>query len=260
MEELKLSSETATVADVKAVGSVVHILLYDSDPELVSVEYSGGSYQLWSSRPTPSAIPLPGSEIATIDVDSTERMWLSTESGTDVVIYYSDSPYSLWNGPITIATGISSDDISVVTALPDNSIGVLWSNQVTQRFGFRVHADGNDPNVWSTDEVPASQSALSVGLGMADDHLNVAVASDGTLYAAVKTSYDTAGYPKIALLVRRPAGIWDDLYEVDTSGTRGIVLLNEAESVVTVVYTASEGNNDIVYKPVSYTHLTLPTN
>ena len=38
---------------------------------------------------------------------------------------------------------------------------------------------------------------------MADDHLNVAVASDGTLYAAVKTSYDTAGYPKIAMLVRR---------------------------------------------------------
>ena len=36
------------------------------------------------------------------------------------------------------------------------------------------------------------------GAGMADDHMNVAVASDGTLYAAVKTSYDTAGYPKMA--------------------------------------------------------------
>ena len=36
-----------------------------------------------------------------------------------------------------------------------------------------------------------------------------AVAADGTLYAAVKTSYDSSGYPKIALLVRRPNGVWD---------------------------------------------------
>ena len=86
---------------------------------------------------------------------------------------------------------------------------------------------------------------------MADDHLNVAVASNGTLYAAVKTSYDTAGYPKIALLIRRPNGTWDPLYEVDQSGTRGIVLLNEQDHTVRVVYTSSEGFNDIVTKKSS---------
>ena len=41
---------------------------------------------------------------------------------------------------------------------------------------------------------------------MADDHIHLAVASNGTLYAAVKTSYDSSGYPKIALLVRRRVG------------------------------------------------------
>ena len=45
-EVLKLSDETDTVADVKHVGSVVHILLYDSDPELVSIEYIGWTYQV----------------------------------------------------------------------------------------------------------------------------------------------------------------------------------------------------------------------
>jgi len=45
-EVLKLSDETDTAADVKHVGSGVHILLYDSDPELVSVEYVGGTYQV----------------------------------------------------------------------------------------------------------------------------------------------------------------------------------------------------------------------
>jgi len=247
-EVLRLSTETGTRADVKAFGNVSHILLYDSDPELVSVEYVGGTYQLWSTRPTPSPVSLPDSETATIDIDSAGRMWVASESGTDIVVYYSDSPYSTWNGPVTLASGVNSDDISVVTALPNNTIGVLWSDQVTQRFGFRTHTDGADPTTWSADEVPASQSALSVGGGMADDHLNVAVGSDGTLYAAVKTSYDTTGYPKIALLVRRPAGTWDDLYGVDESGTRGIALLNETEGSVTVVYTSSEGNSDIVCK------------
>jgi large repetitive protein len=248
VEVLKLSSETGTRADVKSIGNLAHILLYDASPSLVSVEYSGGTYQPWSSRPSASAISLPSSETATIDVDSTGRMWLSGRSGTNIVALYSDSPYSAWTGPVTIATGVNADDISVVTALPNNTIGILWSNQQTQRFGFKVHADGADPAVWSADEVPASQSALNVGAGMADDHLHVAVASDGTLYAAVKTSYDTGGYPKIALLVRRSAGTWDDLYAVDNAGTRAIVLLNEQDGVLTLVYTSSEGNNDIVYK------------
>ena len=246
--QLKLSDETGTQADVKSTGNVAHILLYDSDPTLVSVEYSGVTYIPWTTRPVSSSIALPDSEIATIDIDSNGRMWLATESGTNVVVHYSDSPYSTWYGPVTLATGIGPDDIAVVTALPNDTIGVLWSNQMTDRFGFRVHTDGADPTTWSTDEVPASSSALGIGFGMADDHLNVAVASDGTLYAAVKTSYDTSGYTKIALLVRRPAGTWDALYDVDESGTRGILVLNELSQVANVVYTSSEGNNNIVFK------------
>ena len=217
---LHLSNSTSARADTKAVGNVTHILLHGSSPELVSVEHvpAGNTYQLWPARVTSTPISLPDSETATIDIDSTGRMWLATESGSNVNVYYSDSPYSSFTGPITLANNINADDISVVTALPNDTVGVLWSNQTTQRFGFRAHVDGTDPNTWLADEVPASQSALNVGLGMADDHLNVAVAADATLYAAVKTSYDTAGFPRIALLIRRPTGggpggTWDDLYE-----------------------------------------------
>ena len=50
--------------------NVAHILLYaGTNTELVSVEYSGGTYQLWTSRPAASPISLSGSEIATIDID-----------------------------------------------------------------------------------------------------------------------------------------------------------------------------------------------
>ena len=248
---LRLSPATDTQADAKAVGDVTHILLYGASPVLASIEYVGGAYQPWSQRLTNTAISLPNSETATIDVDSTGRMWLATENGTNINVHHSDAPYDSFSAPVTLASGVTADDIGVVTALPSGKVGVLWSNQNTRLFGFRTHSDGADASAWSVDEQPASQSARNVGFGMADDHLNVAVASDGTLYAAVKTSYDTAGEARIALLVRRSNGTWDDLHEVDQAGTRPIVLLNEQEGSVRVVYTSSEGFNDIVMKTSS---------
>ncbi|MCK5207106.1 MAG: T9SS C-terminal target domain-containing protein, partial [Cyclobacteriaceae bacterium] len=137
-----------------------------------------------------------------------------------------------------LVTGISADDICAITAFPDGNIGVLWSNQHTKRFGFKVHKSGTSPGNWSEDEIPASGSAIPLKGGMADDHLNIAVATNGTLYAAVKTSYDSVGYPLIAILVRQPSGKWDKLYNVDDEGSRGIVLLNEMEDKVMIFYTS----------------------
>jgi hypothetical protein len=91
---------------------------------------------------------------------------------------------------------------------------------------------------------------------MADDHLHVATASDGTLYAAVKTSYNDgeSGNPQIGLLRRRPGGTWDGLYTVDTEGTRGIVLLNEPANLVRVIY-RDDGPDDIVYRDSPTTNI-----
>ncbi len=227
--------------------------------ELVSVEYNSGTglYEPWTARPAPSPVTLDsGVDTATIDLDSQGRMWLASDGNNTINVRYSDLPYNTWSGPIELESGVSTDDISVVTALPNGSIAVLWSNQMTKRFGFRTHADGADPNTWSGDEVPASQSASNAGCGMADDHLNVAVASDGTLYGAVKTGFadviaacgvpPNPELPTIALLVRRPDGTWDDLYLVTHNGTRGIVLLNEAAGIVSVIYTRDSGAPDIL--------------
>ena len=52
-------------------------------------------------------------------------------------------------------------------------------------------------------------------------------------------------------LIRRPAGTWDNLYEVSQSGTRGIVVLNEAAGKVKVIYTASESGGNILYRESS---------
>lgn len=252
---LRLATSTSVKADVKVLGNLAHVLLFQgANSSLASLEYDTASqtYQFWSARPDLARITLHSSvETATIDIDSTGRMWLVSDGSNTVEARYSDGSYSEWSSAITIASGISSDDISVVTAMPTGQIGVLWSNQRTKRFGFKTHDDGTDPTVWSADEVPAGFSALNVGKGMADDHLNVAVTSNGTLYAAVKTSYNSKSAPLIALLVRRPNGQWDALYSVENVGTRGIVVVNEAADWLRVIYTKSESGGDIVYRQSS---------
>lgn len=250
-QTLQLSTNKNITADVKAVGGVSHVLLFDgASSELASIEYDGaGNYVPWTMRPQLVNVPLSGAETATIDVDTTGRLWVAADNGSLVQVRYSDGIYQSWSSPITVASGIGSDDISVITALPNGTVGVLWSNQNSKLFGYRYHVDGAAPTEWSVAEAPAAAAALNTGGGMADDHLNVAVAADGTLYAAVKTSYDSGGKTKIGLIVRRPNGQWDNvLYPVDTSGTRPIVLLNEAAGKLIVAYAASEGTANIVYR------------
>jgi hypothetical protein len=65
--------------------------------------------------------------------------------------------------------------------------------------------------------------------------MNVKTGSDGTVYVAFKTSYNSGGGPHIGLLVRRPNGDWDDVYEVNRDGTRPCLLLNEAADLIRVV-------------------------
>jgi hypothetical protein len=72
-----------------------------------------------------------------------------------IVVQWSDAPYSSWNGPATLKENVNSNDICAVTAFGGNKIGVLWSNQRNDRFQFKYHTDGQDPNSWSSLEQAA---------------------------------------------------------------------------------------------------------
>ncbi|MCK6621899.1 MAG: T9SS type A sorting domain-containing protein [Calditrichia bacterium] len=241
---LQIAGSNNYRADCKVAGNVVHILLVrsgNSTAQLVSVEYVPASqtYQLWSLRPATVDISVSSSiETATIDIDSQGRMWLGSDASTTIEVRYSDPPYSDWFGPLTLATNLSNrvdrDDICVITAF-DNKIGILWSDQDAEEFGFRYHVDGAAPATWSAEENPPNPFG-NAGNGFADDHLNLATASDGSIYAAVKTSFSTSGFPVIALLVRQPSGTWSS-HAVDYGdATRPIVVLNEADDMITVAY------------------------
>lgn len=247
---LTISNNSKTKANCKKVGYRTYILLFDgTDSELINTQYNAGNitYELLNVDVPSGKLSFNGTtETATIDLDGKDVMWLAYEEDNSIKVNSSFFPYTVWGEPTIIETGVSPDDICSIISLP-GKIGVLWSNQNTRLFGFKTHVDGYDQITWSADEQPASQSQLNVGDGLADDHLNMAVSSDGTLYCAVKTSFDTPGYPLISLLKRNYNGNWDDLYFIDDVGTRPIVVLEESRKVLQVIYTDIVSGGNIVY-------------
>ncbi|SIR13630.1 T9SS type A sorting domain-containing protein [Pontibacter lucknowensis] len=260
VKDLKISDKTTSKVDCKVVGDVTHVLLFQGvNSELVSIEYvpNRETYGLWSERNEATTITLGQHvEIATLEVDSRGRMWIASasesstsEEDNDIFVQWSDSPYYVWSDPITLATRVNWDDICVVIALP-GKVGVFWSNQNTTKFGFRTHDDRDTPDAWSEIEDVVHNTNGNTSGGLADDHMNMAIASDGTLYCAIKTSYKNSNQPLLGLFVRRPTGTWDNLYSITKAGsrTRPIVILNEVEKIIRVIYTDNESGGNIVYK------------
>jgi len=267
---MKLSDQSWTFADAKALGNVTHILVVQgtgddraiNSAELVSIQFKDNSpspptYEPWIVRTSNVSITLDSEfdEAATIDIDSQGRMWLASDAKTVINVRWSDSDYSSWSSDIRLNTGhnITDDDICAVTAFDDNKIGVLWSNQAEDEFQFSYHLDSNnDASDWAAIETAAD------GNNIADDHINLAVhSSTGTIYAAVKTS--VSGGPQLALLVRNPTtASWSFHTVQNQGGTRPIALLNESENKIFVIY-HPVGDGDILYKYSSLSPISFPS-
>ncbi|MGB5896435.1 MAG: hypothetical protein WBG58_19845, partial [Ignavibacteriaceae bacterium] len=253
---IRLSTNTSVHADTKALNDITYILLIDDNAEnaeFVRIQFSGGSYSLISGGPgSEITISLDsGVETATIDVDTQGRVWIASDekiidvtSTANIYVRWSESPYSSWTR-VTLATGLKKDDICAITAFTTSGtpkIGVLWSNQNDDHFHFKYRLDSEDPATWHGPELaPPNQSG-----SFADDHINFAVSGDGTIYAAVKTSYDSGSEMTIALLKRESGGTWNVYNVTNSAATRPIALLDDSNNKIYVIYTSS--SNDIAYK------------
>ena len=248
---LLLTTKDMSKADCYAVSDTVFILLFQgqkSEFTVLKFEEHTKQYQFLNSTNNISGIDFdPSTETATIAYDSKSTLWLTYEANNNIEVRNATSPYTSWSSAELVFKGVASDDISGIITM-SNSVGVLWSNQNLERFGFKFHVDGDPISVWSPDEVPASQSALNIGRGMADDHLNLKYTSDGDLFAAIKTSYDTDSCTKIGLLIRRSSGIWDNLHHVSYTGTRPIMAIDTSRNSIQVYYTSMESGGDIMLK------------
>jgi hypothetical protein len=91
------------------------------------------------------------------------------------------------------------------------------------------------------------------GTKAADDHLNLKKGSDGSIWAAVKTSKndlpDSAADPVIVLLHRLPQGSWSatEVWKSADEATRRICLLDEEAGMVYVLAQVEAGSPDGIY-------------
>ena len=144
-----------------------------------------------------------------IDRDSTGTLWITYTQGNKVYVNHSLTSDTDWNlnvAPFQVAgtnTNVSPDDISTLVAF-DGKIGILWSNESAGQFSgsndtafyYAVHPDGAADTVW-TGGVALRQPEI------ADDHINVkSLQADpsGNLFAMVKSSLNSNGYPQLFLL------------------------------------------------------------
>jgi hypothetical protein len=211
----------------------------------------------------PASISGGGQETLTIAKDSTGKLWIAYTDGSKVKVNRSTTSDATWGTQFTLpvpgASNAKGDDIAAVQAF-DGKIGVLWSNQNDQKDYFAYHADGGvDTSGWNV-EVAYS------GTNAADDHLNLKTGSDGSVWAAVKTSKndlaDSAAEPLVVLLHRSPQGSWSatEVWKAADDATRPICLLDEERGQVYVLAQVEAGSPDGIYfKAADLLAPTFPT-
>jgi hypothetical protein len=231
----------------------------------LSYNSSTRSYSMDSGFPDP--ITANGSESLTIAKDSTGLLWATQVRNGKVYVTHTvaGSGDLDWRSLFQPAGGTSActagditctneDDISAVVTLP-GKIGVLWSNQLDSTFHFAVHVDGANDNAWTTEV--AYTGPLST-----DDHLNiknVTSASDGRLFAAVKTNTLASADPLCVLLVRSNTGVWTN-YTYSTRAddqTRPIVVIDEPHKQLYYFAAKTGGGSAIWYKKTSLDNISF---
>jgi len=144
------------------------------------------------------------SEALVIAKDSTDRLWVTYAKDQQIYVNHSGTSDTDWdseNGPFVLPVGnvnVNNDDLSSVIAF-NGKIGVMWSNQSSDKIYFAVHADTSLPHQGWSNSIVAFDGA---GNKSADDHIKLQALPNsdpaGFVFAAIKTS---EAPPRIMLLV-----------------------------------------------------------
>jgi hypothetical protein len=221
---------------------LIVLMYYEKAPsQLFEFEYD---HHHRSYRPTAAPVPLviaPGSETMVIDQDSRRRLWVSYIADKKVYVAHSEADHSHWNLPgEVLQDSVSKDDISSVIAFGGHFVGVMWSDQKRDEFGFRVRADRDSLHAWHAEEV------VDPGDGHADDHLHLTADRNGRVYAVTKDDRH-----KLNAHMRAPDGTWTNQEDIlqGGDGTRPILLTAEDDHQLVMLYTRwHEGDEIISYR------------
>lgn len=231
--------------------STLHRLTYDG---------AGG----WTEPGPPLTITTAAPETITIARDSAGRIWTAFEQNRRIRAGYlapGGTAFAFWT---LSQTDVTNDDIASIVTFgePGNySVGVFWSDQVTDRFLFTVRRDGASLARTSfklevvygggVGGCPTAASDLC-----ADDHLNV-TSTGARVLVAVKTSLNDAPAPDpgdpLIVLLKRAGGIWSttEVSDVAANFTRPIVLADPGSDTVRVFASVLNGDTYAWAGPLS---------
>jgi hypothetical protein len=263
--------DTGTVVDSRADSTADVLFEKDalyvvSRTETGSITYSRFAYTPGKrtyarAQGFPVTVATGGTESASLAKDSTGTVWATYTQGARVWFARSaGTDDTTWSKALLRVPDntVGADDVSAIVAFK-GKVGIAWSDQGNWAFRFAVHADGAAPGAWKV-ETPLS------GDGMVDDHINLkAVAGDGRVFAAVKTSQDLVGggddAPGMYVLRRDPDGTWEKTVVglVGDRLTRPQLLLDRESSRVYLFEAAPTTGGSIYYKSSPFGPLSFAT-
>jgi hypothetical protein len=258
-------------ADVLWDGAKLYIVSHikQENPSQVNEEwawlfrysYDAGAktYNLDGGFPV-QAVNQDKTETLVIDKDSAGRLWVtyvSREQDSNQYQVYVNSSQDdglTWGAPFVLpldqaAVTVHRDDISSLIAFSDQGgpkIGVMWSNQLTDKFYFAIHpdnvaaADGG----WMLEEINFPYPA--------NDHVNLAKTASGRVLAAVKSI--EPGVPErpeedplIVVIARDVDGTYSfhTVSLVKDKDTRPIIVINEESNQAHVFATSKVGGGTV---------------
>jgi hypothetical protein len=204
-----------------------------------------------------------GTESMSVARDSLGRLWVAFMNQANprqvFVAHSAANDNTTWTTPFAIPVAdntATTDDIAGLVAF-GGKIGVMWSDQQQDVMRFAVHQDGAADSDWTLESALPNPSLG--GANLADDHLNLkslTEGSDGSIFAAVKTSRGDAGEPStdpsIVVLKRSATGVWSGAVaaRVGDKLTRPQIALDNMGKLY-VLMSMESGGNTVYYKSTS---------
>ena len=238
--------------------------------QVLRFSYDPGTKKYSLDPGFPVTVHQGSTESVTLAKDSLGGLWVTytqvaPDDSSQVYVVHSPGGDTTWGSPFVIPTtaaGVHYDDISAVVAFQGDKIGVMWSNQLTKKFYFAVHRDGQSDSSWQT-AIAYGGGIGGCSTGCANDHVNIkALTSDGSgrIFAAVKTANRNTGQPFLVLLARDSNASWRSYQygAVQDLHTRPMVMIDEEHRQVIMLAVSPEVGGTVYYKKSPLDNIAFP--
>ncbi|MGI0013075.1 MAG: hypothetical protein ACREBU_06500, partial [Nitrososphaera sp.] len=204
-------------ADVLSDGQKLYVASHDklttasgSDlGRLYRFSYNAVSKSYSLDRGFPVTINSAKSESLVLTKNSTGQLWATWTENGKVMLNRTLGDDLSWGTPFVLpvqGNDATAQDVSSMIAFGGNKIGVIWGNQIDQKYYFAVHLDNNADLDWEPREVALGDADER---RMADNHINLKRSARGDIVlAVVKTSLNVPDRPLYYVIKRNPHGSW----------------------------------------------------